>query len=109
MSRADLISAVLTVIPVGHHSGKKVPSSPSPLTPVALLIGCCPTPFIQQRLCFISSSFQELHLVDLYSYPPTVEMPGKPESLNLSPLTFIQDEQRKRLGTVESRYIFGNG
>lgn len=50
-----------------------------------------------------------LHLVDLHSCPPTAEMSGKPESLNLTPLSLIQDEQTKTVGTVEPRFIFGNG
>lgn len=56
LNKTALISAVLTVIPVGHHSAEKLPSSPPLLTPVALLICCCSTPFIQQSLLFYSFS-----------------------------------------------------
>lgn len=44
LNRATMISAVLTLIPVGHHSAEKLPSSPSPMTPVAVLICSCAAP-----------------------------------------------------------------
>ena len=99
MNNSALISAVLTEIPVGHHSAEKLPSSPSPPTLVALLICCCPTPSIQQSLLFYSFSLAgcvrfwwivaqlSAHSRDAWQ---------NQESLNLTPLSLFQDEQTNR-------------
>lgn len=99
-NKPTLISAVLTEIPVGHHSAEKLPSSPSPLTLVALLICCCPTLSIQQSLLFYSFSLAgSVHfwwICTVVRPPPRCL--ANPESLNLTPLSLFQDEQTNRAG-----------
>lgn len=53
-----------------------------------------------------------MHLVDLHSYPPTAEIPGKPESLNLSPpfpLLRWANKQKKQRGQSSSNIFLAMG